>query len=100
MSEKVKCLDCEKEFNSLAKLQYHVKQVHVDKEHLYSHKSEYYDKYLRKSDTDGICLVTGLKTTFIGFTQGYSTYIGNMCHKDPNYLKKMGDAVKDAFAVC
>lgn len=40
---------------------------------------EYYDKYVKKSNNEGICLMCGKSTVFIGITYGYRKHCSNTC---------------------
>ena len=56
-----RCAICNKEYKNFG--------VHL-KSHNISPK-EYYDKYLKKNENEGICPVCGKETTFISLGEGY-----------------------------
>lgn len=64
-----KCLECGREFVN----------KNILSRHISSHMSheEYYDKYLRKSEQDGKCLICGKPTKFKSFV--YSTFCSQSC---------------------
>ena len=58
---------------------------------------EYYDHYLKKSDSEGICPVCGKKTKFLGISQGYRIWCSNKCHQnDPAATVKRVAAYKNS----
>jgi hypothetical protein len=68
---KIECKICEREFKYLKFLSKHIKYHNISSE-------EYYNKYLKKSDLDGICLTCKNKIRFLGL-YGYHKYCSNKC---------------------
>jgi len=76
----VKCLICNREIH-IAGISSHLKKHNLK-------VSEYYDKYLKKSNEEGFCKVCGKPTKFRDINFGYSRYHINCVAKDPNIQKK------------
>lgn len=63
------CLECNKQYNTLNSLSRHI-GTHMSQE-------EYYNKYLKKSDQDGKCIICGKRTKFRKFK--YSNCCSQSC---------------------
>ena len=68
----IKCEQCGRECKNALSL-----VTHINKAHSMSSK-EYYDKYLKK-ENEGICVVCGKSTSYIGILSGYNKHCGNVC---------------------
>lgn len=72
--------------------------MHDLRTHLKIHNitsKDYYDKYIKKSENEGICPVCKKETKFLGITQGYRIWCSNKCHQnDPNATEKRISAYK------
>lgn len=78
----IKCKICGKTLKNNISL-----GLHIRNEHSMSSK-EYYDKYLRKHDDEGVCKTCGKRTNFISFTRGYAEHCSKACtQKDINVIK-------------
>jgi len=56
---------------------------------------DYYDKFLKKNDQEGICTQCGEKTNFKGLRDGYTIYCSSKCRANsPIYKKKLSKALK------
>lgn len=89
------CEICGKKFETIKGLGCHLTrwEFNSDKNKL----EKYYNKYLRKSNLEGICKTCGDKTKFITLDFGYLTYCNNACMcKDPEIqLKKERTSIKN-----
>ena len=76
----VLCQVCEREFKSLKSLAHHIVQSHRSEYRPLT--KEYYDKFLKKDERDGICKIEGCnnKTTFVNLVDGYSKYCSHKCY--------------------
>ena len=73
----MKCLICNKEFNSYQGL-----SKHITTKHNFS-KQDYYDKYYKQSD-EGFCITCGKATIFLSISKGYQKHCSCKCaQKDP-----------------
>jgi len=79
----IKCKICNKEVNS-----YRALGIHIKKSHNINSK-DYYDKYLKKEEKEGFCIVCEKPTKFLSLMRGYSTHCSISCGvKDPEAQKK------------
>lgn len=83
----LKCLECGKECNGSMGLTVHVSKSHVSE--------EYYNKYLRKNENEGICLGInhlGIKcekeTTFSSLKYGYHKFCSPKCFNNDTEVKE------------
>ena len=65
------CKICNKKSFNCLSLTSHVRQSHNIK------LKDYYDKYMKQNENEGICKVCGLPTTFTRLSKGYHTYCCN-----------------------
>lgn len=73
----MKCILCNKEFNSYQGLSKHIKSIHHIK------TKDYYDKYCKKED-EGYCTTCGIQTTFLSLANGYQKHCSCKCaQRDP-----------------
>ncbi len=77
----IKCEICEKEFKKLQGF-----CIHIIKKHKISSK-EYYDKYLKKDEKEGICYC-GKQTNFYRLKTGYLKYCSEKCAQNSEELKE------------
>lgn len=77
----MKCKICNREFKNYIGLGVHIKTKHsillVD----------YYDKYLKKYEYEGICKFCGSRTTFKGLVKGYADYCSLYCSNNDIEVK-------------
>lgn len=87
-NKKFKCEICGKKFNTIRSLAGHLTRFEFNGDK--SKLEEYYNKYFKKDENEGICKACGNKTKFQSLTFGYLTYCSNSCmSNDPiTHLKK------------
>ena len=66
------CEICHKEHKNILALSIHIKVHGIT-------SKEYYDKYLKKNDNEGICKVCGKETAYLGLNKGYSPHCSTKC---------------------
>lgn len=71
--ERIICQVCGQEQGSIRGLSQHLRHTHAMK------PQEYFDRYLRRSETEGICPVCGKPTPFDSIRKGYKTFCGRRC---------------------
>ena len=76
----IKCLICDKEFNTIRGLSVHIVSKHCSKQ-------EYYDKFLKASD-EGFCLTCGLELQFKTLIDGYGKFCSSGCVSKCEEIKK------------
>jgi len=76
----IKCEICKKEFTNYPGLSRHIWQKHPIS------VQEYYDKYFKLPE-EGICLITGLPTTFKNLKEGYLKYSGKGSNSKDDKIK-------------
>lgn len=69
----MKCLLCDKSFSRNCDLVRHIKSAHN------LNAIDYYDKYLKQTDNEGICCVCGKPTKFLDLTRGYQKHCCARC---------------------
>lgn len=90
----MKCLLCNKSFSRNCDLSRHIRSSH----NLSS--IDYYDKYLKQSDNEGICCVCGKPTKFLDFTRGYQKHCSFSCgSKDINTQNKIKETSLKKYGV-
>ena len=73
----MKCILCNKEFNSCQGLSKHIKSIH------HINVKDYYDTYI-KTENEGFCVTCGIQTTFLSLTAGYQKHCSCKCaQRDP-----------------
>lgn len=72
IDKQYKCEICQKQYNTIVGLISHISQKHRD-----ITMQQYYDTYIKTSNTDGICIDCGNSTKFISINKGYSLYCDN-----------------------
>ena len=77
----VKCQICDKIFNKLQSLAYHIKIHNIT-------SKDYFDKFLKKDENEGICNVCNKPTIFYSLVKGYSNY-HNKCFQQTDNFKKL-----------
>ena len=77
------CELCGKRFKTRQGLAKHICQSHKD-----ISVQEYYDRFLREDETEGICPITGKKTRFISLVEGYTKYYGKGTNSKSDEVKK------------
>lgn len=86
-NKNIKCKICDKKYKTLKGLGIHIVQFHGNGNK--NIKQKYYDKYLKKEPTDGICKTCGKETKFLLLTKGYNIYCNTRCSKlDPEVEQK------------
>lgn len=70
----IKCEICDREITSIRSLANHLRYNHQD----FSVK-DYYDKFFKRDDKEGICRECGKETRFYSVTAGYSTFCSKQC---------------------
>ena len=88
------CNICNKECKSFFALTYHVNYFHIKKNNELKSVSEYYDKFLKKDPNEGICKISGEKTTFKSLEHGYCIYHGNESKNDAEFIAKFSNSLK------
>lgn len=73
----IKCELCGRNFKSFRTLGIHLNQKHGNYKREFV--KNYYDKYLRKDPSEGIC-ICGNKTEFILLSKGYNKYCKQKCY--------------------
>lgn len=68
----IQCKICNKEFNNYRGLGSHLCKHNITSQ-------EYYDKYLKIDNNDGICKICGNKTNFTNINNGYHIYCCKAC---------------------
>jgi G:T-mismatch repair DNA endonuclease (very short patch repair protein)/endogenous inhibitor of DNA gyrase (YacG/DUF329 family) len=93
-----KCEICERKFKDFRSLGIHIGLAHCQgKRELVK---EYYDKYLKKDSTEGICKICGKETNFANIIYGYYTYCSTSCSKlDPEIEQKSRQTCLERFGV-
>lgn len=84
----MKCLICGENFQKMAN--------HVKFKHGMTPK-EYYDKFLKKSDKEGICHECGKLTKFYGIQMGYAKFCSISCssrNKNKNFSKETWEKIR------
>ena len=76
------CKICLREFHSLRGFALHI--VNTEK----ISREQYYNTYLRKSDTEGYCMTCGKPTTFSDICRGYKFYCSTSCSAKSEITKK------------
>lgn len=76
----IKCKVCDKELKSLVALGQHIKQHKLTSQ-------QYYDKYLKQEENEGICPICGKPTRSLGFN-GYKKYCSNKCASNSKEVKE------------
>jgi hypothetical protein len=76
----IECEICNRKFMDVSHLSNHIK-VHNIK------VKDYYDKYLKKSDFEGKCIICNKNTRFNGLGRGYSTYCSKKCISSSSIVK-------------
>ena len=71
----VKCQECGREFKSLKGLATHITNSKPCAESI----QDYYDRYLKKSPTEGHCAACDKPTAFHGLGRGYNRYCSIQC---------------------
>lgn len=86
----MKCELCNKDYQALQKMSFHVQQTHE-----MPYKT-YYDQFLKKAG-EGVCRTCGGATKF--YKGKYSKFCSNRCiNGNSEVLEKMSKSVKDAFS--
>lgn len=82
---KPKCKICKEEFSTYRGL-----GIHVAHTHKISTK-DYYDKYIKESESEGFCRTCGKPTTFVSINNGYRPFC---CSKCVNSNSEVQDKIK------
>lgn len=93
-----KCEICGRKFKDYRILGIHIGLVHCQgKRELLK---EYYDKYLKKDENDGICKTCGKNTEFVNIIYGYYDHCNTSCSKlDPEIEQKSQQTCLERFGV-
>lgn len=88
------CQICKNRFENKANLSKHICHAHKIS------VEEYYNKFLKKEDSEDICKITNEKLQFKNISEGYFKYKGKGTNsKDPNVKKKKMEATFDHYGV-
>ena len=79
-NNKRQCQICGRIFENITKLSNHLKFHNIN-------TKKYYDNFF-KSDHEGICLISGMKTNFISLKNGYYKYYKSSYLKSDDIIKK------------
>lgn len=91
----IKCKICYKICKTFGGLSSHIIKSHKDLT-----IEEYYNKYLKKDDLEGICPECGHKTGFIRLSKGFHKYCSCICAgKDNNVLEKRKETCLNKYGV-
>lgn len=87
----IKCEICDREIASIRSLANHLRYNHQD----FSVK-DYYDKFFKRDDKEGICRECGKETRFYSVTAGYSTFCSKQCANRNNDKNTKARLTKDS----
>lgn len=74
MKLKIFCKLCNNELDSFRALGLHIHHYHKD-----TNKQEYYDKFLKTNENEGVCIKCSKQCNFISLTKGYHTFCSVKC---------------------
>lgn len=78
--EKIVCQICNLSCNNLISLAKHLKKHKIS-------AKDYYDNYLKKSETDGVCCICSDQTSFYNLTKGYLKHCSRKCMSNDNLIR-------------
>lgn len=83
MKLNIVCKLCNRELHSFRALGVHLHCTHKD-----ISKQEYYDKFLKTNENDGVCTKCGKQCNFISLTQGYHTFCSVKCQTNDSTINE------------
>ena len=87
----IKCKICNEEFNTPRQLSWHVKHHNLTNE-------DYYNKYLKQDDNEGVCKHCGKPTKFISLNKGYNDRCSKKCqYEDKSVQEKRLNTNLDTY---
>lgn len=83
MKLNIVCKLCNRELNSFRALGVHLHCSHKD-----ISKQEYYDKFLKTSENEGVCIKCGKQCNFINLSKGYYTFCSVKCQTNDSTINE------------